>query len=156
MVANGPKCWRVDDCDGAVPVSPHAMFLLLRTGRRSEYRLGAGGGDTGPRQQKQSPAAAGEKHKYGPHSSSLIRLRAAAAGRWYDESFTPLPHITSTILLSITQGRGLRWWSKNNYGEIFLLCCDIFARTRPFKGQVSGGELVPEPEPPSHNWSFCC
>ena len=79
MVANGPKCWRVDDCDGAVPVSPHAMFLLLRTGRRSEYQLGPGGGDTGPRQQK--PAAAGEKHKYGPHSSSLIRLRAAAAGR---------------------------------------------------------------------------
>ena len=78
MVANGPKCWRVDDCDGAVPVSPHAM--VSTTAHWAQVRV-PGGGDTGPRQQKQSPAAAGEKHKYGPHSSSLIRLRAAAAGR---------------------------------------------------------------------------
>ena len=29
MAANGPKCRRVDDCDGAVPVSPHAMVSTI-------------------------------------------------------------------------------------------------------------------------------
>ena len=81
MAANGPKCRRVDDCDGSCPrvlTRNGFYFLLLRTGDRPEYR---GGGDMGgPREQKHHPAAAGEKHKYGPQSSSLIRLRAAAAG----------------------------------------------------------------------------
>ena len=46
MAANGPKCRRVDDCDGScprarVPTRDGFYFLLLRTGGRPEYR-GAG------------------------------------------------------------------------------------------------------------------
>ena len=63
-----------------VPVSPHAMVSTIAHWWQARVP-GPGGGDMGgPREQKHHPAAAGEKHKYGPHSSSLIRLRAAAAG----------------------------------------------------------------------------
>ena len=66
----------------AVPVSPHAMVSTIAHWAQARVPVpGPGGGDMGgPREQKHHPAAAGEKHKYGPHSSSLIRLRAAAAG----------------------------------------------------------------------------
>ena len=62
----------------AVPVSPHAMVSTIA--HWWQARVPGGGDMGGPREQKHHPAAAGEKHKYGPHSSSLIRLRAAAAG----------------------------------------------------------------------------
>ena len=45
MVANGPKCWRVDDCDGAVPVSPHAM--VSTTAHWAQVRVTTGGGGRG-------------------------------------------------------------------------------------------------------------
>ena len=79
-----PSVGRLMTVTAAVPVSPHAMvssfyYCALVAGQSTG--AGAGGGDMGgPREQKHHPAAAGEKHKYGPHSSSLIRLRAAAAG----------------------------------------------------------------------------
>ena len=82
MAANGPKCRRVDDCDGSCPRVPTRNGFYYGFWLQARVPVpGPGGGDMGgPREQKHHPAAAGEKHKYGPHSSSLIRLRAAAAG----------------------------------------------------------------------------
>ena len=59
MVANGPKCWRVDDCDEAVPVSPHAMVSTTAHWAQVRVPTGPGGGDTGTQTTKTEPGSRG-------------------------------------------------------------------------------------------------